>query len=163
MILRSLDKVADAERAGTPIQCTTCREIVEPGTSADRGEDMPRSPCCGSPVYLVERATPTLAEQLGPAWETFIPVPPVLLAHKELTAGAKIVAQVLLDHRNLEDVFPSQETIAGLAGMSRKAAGRALAELESAGLIARARRSKSNGARTSDLIDVGPLVPGSTA
>lgn len=45
MIVRSLDQVAAAERAGTPIQCQTCRQTVHPDELTDRGYGTPLTAC----------------------------------------------------------------------------------------------------------------------
>lgn len=68
-----------------------------------------------------------------------------------MTSTQKFLLVALADFADEEDAcFPAQERLAKMIGIQRQAVSRNLGALEESGLIARSRRSRSDGSRTSD-------------
>lgn len=68
-----------------------------------------------------------------------------------MTSTQKFLLVALADFADEEDgCFPAQERLATMIGVQRQAVSRNLGALEESGLIARSRRSRSDGSRTSD-------------
>ncbi len=179
MILRTEQDVALAQDCHEPAFCSTCHEPVDLDSLAELYEDAWVTECCGVPAYVKDRAVqlgdPTLAELHGPAWQSFVAVPRVLLAAtwklpdghphhgRKASASTKLLAIELLGWLNMqrrsviESVFPDEETLAERSGISKRSVRRSLAELEAMGLLKRHRRHRANGAKASSFLDLEPL------
>ena len=155
MILRTQEDYDEARRLKTPVYCSVCKEPVgyeylRPGEGAWLTE------CCDAVAY-VQGHDGKLVDTLGPAFRTFIPVPPALLADRTLTLAERAVAEALLGYVHLPEVRPKQETLAAEAGVNERTCRNALSKLERRGLIHRTPRGRQGG-RLPDLIDIGPLL-----
>jgi len=90
-------------------------------------------------------------------------VPSIILrAQSRLHINAIELAVLLhlLDHwwDNAEMPFPSKKRIADRLGVSDKTVQRAIAALETEGLVRRVKRSNGNGGQASNLYDLAPLI-----
>ena len=157
MILRTWQDLEQRRVQAGEARCTRCHKEQdwEDDLTADEGAFL--TSCCQEPAYLPDRAD-TLAERYGAAWETFIPVPPALLALRRLAPAIALVAVALLGRLHLEAIYPGQDTLAAETGLTSRTVRDALARFDAAGLIKRTRRNDRAGHRTSDLIDLSPLV-----
>jgi len=158
MIVRDHDVLV---ASGKQALCTVCRLPVDADGLLVEADWPPMTECCGVPAYVIDRDTPTLVAAHGPAWASFDAVPRAFTADKTLglTLTTKWVAAILVSrYDRYDEVYPKQATIAAQAGIGVKAVGRALAQLEKRGLIARRRTHGRQGHRSVDHIDLDPLV-----
>lgn len=90
-------------------------------------------------------------------------VPSIILraqARLHINAVELAVLLHLLDHwwDNAEMPFPSKKRVADRLGVSAKTVQRAIAALETEGLVRRVKRSNGNGGQASNLYDLTPLI-----
>lgn len=90
-------------------------------------------------------------------------VPSIILraqARLHINAVELAVLLHLLDHwwDNAEMPFPSKKRVADRLGVSAKTVQRAIAALETEGLVRRVKRSNGNGGQASNLYDLSPLI-----